>query len=160
MNTSPFLPGRRRFLRMLLTAAAGVSGALGLGMNRPAYAAWPARAFAAKTEPEAEQELYAGAGIADSAAIRLELPALAEDGTVVPLTIETDLPAVESIGVFSEKNPFPLIARFEYGRWAVGGYVATRIKLAESTHVTVIVRSQGRLYRARQFVTVLKGGCD
>jgi sulfur-oxidizing protein SoxY len=159
MNTSPFASHRRIFLRLLFSVAAGLAGVLSLGLGRPVYAAWPARAFAAKTETEAEQELYAGASITDSSAIRLELPALAEDGAVVPLTIETDLPAVESISVFSEKNPFPLIARFEYGASAVGGYISAHIKLAEPTYVTVIAQSQGRLYRARKFVTVVKGGC-
>ncbi|HTT08308.1 MAG TPA: thiosulfate oxidation carrier protein SoxY [Gammaproteobacteria bacterium] len=160
MNAAPSAPTRRVFLRKLLAVATGLAGALSLGLGRPALAAWPARAFAAKTETGAEQELFAGAGIADSAAIRLELPALAEDGSVVPLTIDTDLPAVESISVFSDKNPFPLIARFEYGPGAIGGYVSTHIKLAESAYVTVIAQSQGRLCRARKFVTVLKGGCN
>ncbi|GEM_PF-261966 len=157
MSAFPAAPPRRSFLRTLLSAAAGL---LALGVGRGVYAAWPARAFAARSEMEAERELFAEDGIVDSTAVRVDLPALAEDGAVVPLTIDTDLPAVESISVFSDKNPFPLIGRFGFGEGAAGGYVATRIKLAETAHVTVIVRSQGRLYRARKSVTVLKGGCD
>ncbi|MGQ0658361.1 MAG: thiosulfate oxidation carrier protein SoxY [Chromatiales bacterium] len=151
---------RRALLRTSLAGIAGVALGGNWLLSRPVYAAWPANAFAAKTAEQALRELFGETAIEPSERVRIDLPALAENGAVVPLTVNADLPAIESISVVSEKNPVPLIARFDFGARAADGYLATRIKLAESEYVTVVVRSEGRLYSAQKFVEVTVGGCD
>jgi sulfur-oxidizing protein SoxY len=39
------------------------------------------------------------------------------------------------------------------------GSVGTRIKLAEQSDITVVVKANGKLYSATKFVKVTKGGC-
>ncbi len=156
-------PPVNRSRRRLLAASA--SGALVLPVanwlfSRPVQAAWPRAAFAARTEEDALRELFGGAAIEPSDRIRITLPEVAEDGAVVPLTVETDLEPVRSMVVVAEKNPVPLVARFDFGDGALTDTLATRIKLAESEHVIVVVQTPERLYSARRHVEVLIGGCS
>ena len=151
---SPLNRKRRALLRA--TLASTVSWLL----SRSVFAEWPGSAFAAKTQTDALRQLFSDTWIAPSDRIAIELPGLAENGAVVPLTVTADFPAVESISVVSDKNPVPLIARFDFGPDATGGYIATRIKLAESGNVTVVVRADGKLYSAQKFIEVTVGGCD
>lgn len=156
-------PPVNRTRRRLLAASASGVAALPIAswlFSRPAYAAWPQAAFAAKTAEGALTELFGAAAIEPSDRIRITLPDVAEDGAVVPLTVETDLEPVRSIVVVSEKNPVPLIARFDFGDGALTDTLATRIKLAESENVIVVVQTAERLYSARRYVEVLIGGCS
>lgn len=156
------LPVNRSRRRLLAASVSGVAALpiAGWLLLRPAYAAWPRAAFAARTAADALRELYGGAAIDPSDRILITLPDVAEDGAVVPLTVRTDLERVQSIVVVSEKNPVPLIARFDFGEGALTDTLATRIKLAESEHVIVVVQTAERLYSARRYVEVLIGGCS
>ncbi|MCG3202388.1 MAG: hypothetical protein NFCOHLIN_02270 [Gammaproteobacteria bacterium] len=156
-------PPVNRSRRRLLAAWASGMAALpvaGWLFPRAARAAWPKAAFAATTAEGALRELFGGAAIEPSDRVRITLPDVAEDGAVVPLTIETDLEPVRSIVVVSEKNPVPLIARFDFGEDALADTLATRIKLAESENIIVVVQTPERLCTARRYVEVLIGGCS
>ncbi len=135
--------------------------ALGLsGFIRTGQAGRPAAAFAADAPEEAVNLLFAGSELTDSDAIAISAPALAEDGAIVPIKIRVELPDLKRITVISEKNPVPLLAQFELGARFAGGYLATRVKLAESTFISVFAEAGGKVYRAKRYVTVTKGGCD
>lgn len=156
-------PPVNRSRRRLLAASVGGVAALPVAswlLSRPVHAAWPQAAFAARAAEDALRELFGAAAIEPSDRIRIALPDVAEDGAVVPLTVETDLEPVRSIVVVTEKNPVPLIARFDFGEGALTDTLATRIKLAESEHVIVVVQTPERLYSARRHVDVLIGGCS
>lgn len=156
-------PPVNRSRRRLLAASASGMAVLPIAgwlFSRPAYAAWPRAAFAARTAEGALKELFGSTAIEPSDRIRITLPDVAEDGAVVPLTIETDLEPVRSIIVVSEKNPVPLVARFEFGDGALADTLATRIKLAESENIIVVVQTPERLCSARRYVEVLVGGCS
>lgn len=151
---------RRRLLRATIAGATGAAFAGSWLLSRPVYAQWPKAAFEQKTSEAALRVLFGDAPIESSDRIAVELPALAENGAVVPITVTANLSAVESISILSEKNPVPLIARFDFGPGATGGYLATRIKLAESVNVAIVVKAGGRLYSAQRHVRVIQGGCD
>jgi sulfur-oxidizing protein SoxY len=140
--------------------AASVIGQLGLVLPRIARAAWPSDAFAAKTPDAALHSLFDGQPIIPTDRIHIDLPALAEDGSIVPLTISADLEGVESISVIAGKNPVPLIARFDLGAGVVLPEISTRIKLAETSTVTVVAHAGDRLYSAQRDVKVTHGGCN
>lgn len=103
--------------------------------------------------------MFGALPITESNQVHLAIPRLAEDGAVVPLEIEWELPAAQQIALFAEKNPVPLVASFVPADQYVQGYLATRIKLAQSSTVHVVVKSSDKLYAAHRFVTVIKGGC-
>ena len=99
-----------------------------------------------------------GGKVSASGLIRLEAPDIAEDGSVVPITIESELPGVESIWVFVEKNPSPLAARFDLEK-SLDAFVSLRIKMNESCKVIAMVKSEGGYFSASKQVTVVAGGC-
>jgi sulfur-oxidizing protein SoxY len=149
---------RRTFLRGTLAGTAvGVAVSAGLLSPRSVLAEWPKAAFEAKTMDDALKALGGAAGEA-SADIKITAPEIAENGAVVPVTVETGLAGVESITIISEKNPVPLIAIFEMSPQAEG-YVSTRIKMGSTSDVVALVKAGGKVLNARKEVKVTIGGC-
>ncbi len=91
--------------------------------------------------------------------ISIQMPDLAEDGGNVPITIKSTILNVRSISIFSDKNPSPLIAVFQFVP-VMEAFVKTRIKMAESGKVIVLVEAGERLYRVEKSLKVVVGGCD
>ena len=150
-------PKRRTVLK---TFAVGGLLVLGTGVLSPRdlWAAWPESAFRAADLDNALGNLFDGAEIEESSAVSLTAPDIAENGAVVPVTVSTDLPNVESINIFVEHNPSPLIASFELTPEAVPE-VSTRMKMAGTSDVIAVVKSEGKLYATRKEVKVTIGGC-
>jgi sulfur-oxidizing protein SoxY len=158
---------RRALLRAL--AALGLAGVLALApdFRRPA-AAQGNLANLGPEEPVSStmKRLFGGRPIKDgSSEIKLELPLIAENGAVVPATVEVAAPMtpqsyVRAIYIISDKNRRPLNAKFNLTP-AVGlAYVGTNLRLGETTDVRAIVEmSDGTLLEAKQEVKVTVGGC-
>ena len=77
--------------------------------------------------------------------VSLELPELAENGNLVPLSITVESPMtagdhVVSIHVFSERNPLSTLLAVYLGADAGQAHVQTNIRLATSQTVTAIAR--------------------
>ena len=147
---------RRAFLRGLLGAAlaclARVPEVLAAARGRPDAA------FAAEALDAALVALYGAASYPTSDRIRIGVAKLAENGAVVPVKVEVDLPHVEEIALFASRNPVPLVARFSFGP-RTRPFVATRIKLKETSDVIAVVRTREGLSMARAAVAVTVGGC-
>lgn len=90
--------------------------------------------------------------------ISITVPDVAEQGAFVPIEIYSQIPGSESIAILVERNAIPVVARFEFKNGGVAR-VATRIKLAESSPVHVVVRAEGKHYRATKSVQAVVGGC-
>lgn len=133
-----------------------VAGAGLLKPGRVLAAGWPKAAFASNSVENALAALYGGnpAGISDR--IKLKAPRQAENGAIVQFEAWTDLPEVESISIFVEKNAQPLIASTEFH--GAPGFFATRMKMAQTSDVHVVVKAGGKLYRAKQNIKVTVGG--
>jgi sulfur-oxidizing protein SoxY len=149
---------RRTILKGALAGSA-VTVAVGAGLLTPQrlLAAWPKEAFDARTVDEAIKGLGL-AGAAASGDIIVKAPDIAENGAVVPVTIETALKGVESITIIADKNAAPLIGSFELTPDAEG-YVSTRIKMGATSNVQAIVKVGGKLLEAKKEVKVTIGGC-
>lgn len=91
-------------------------------------------------------------------AIQLDVPQLAENGAIVPLTIESHLPDTRRLLIFAEKNPGPLLAEFHFEP-GVSPWASLRVKLNESGPVLLIAESEGQYYGTETTVKVLLGGC-
>ena len=98
--------------------------------------------------------------------IKLEIPRLAENGNIVPVTITVDSPMTEqdyvaSIHLFAERNPLPRVVEAELGPRNGRARIATRIRLAVSQQVlAVAMMSDGSLWSTAADVEVTVGGCD
>jgi len=151
---------RRLFLRGAMTCAA-IAAAVpaGLLVPRRVLAAWPGQAFAQTSFEQSLAALLGDVQVSRSGAIRLTAPDLAENGATVEVRVAVDLDGVDSITIFSEKNPFPLIASFSLTP-DVRSHVTTRIKMTGVSDVIAVVRTDGRYYSARRRVKVTAGACN
>jgi sulfur-oxidizing protein SoxY len=146
--------GRRRFLR----TGAFVAAALGTHPLRPVHGAERNEAgFHAKSAAEALRSIGA-AGAAPSKDIVVKLPDVAENGGQVPIEITSRIANTEAIHIVADKNPFPLVASFDLPS-GMEPYVVTRIKLADTSPVRVLVKADGKYYSAVREVRVTVGGC-
>jgi sulfur-oxidizing protein SoxY len=99
-----------------------------------------------------------GATLDPSPQIQLAVPDFVENGSVVPVEVTSQLSGPQTIFVFSEANPFPLVARFFVPEGTLP-YVSTRIKVAQSCNIYALVQAEGRYYSAVKGTTVTVGGC-
>jgi sulfur-oxidizing protein SoxY len=97
--------------------------------------------------------------------VRLSLPQLADNGQSVPMKVTVDGPfapgpRVTAIRLFSEANPVPEMAVFEFPAPVDQVEVDSRVRLATSQRVVAVATmSDGVLYAAAAEVIVTLAGC-
>ena len=146
--------------RRSVVKAIAVGGALAgasVLMPRVALAAWSQKAFEAEDQATAMSELLGGSPEA-SAEVTLKAPDIAENGAVVPVTVRSTLANVESMSIFVENNPTPLVVEFMVPAGTEAD-VATRLRMGKTSKVTAVVKADGKLYSASKEVKVTIGGC-
>lgn len=150
---------RRTLLKGTLAAGAvGVAASAGLLTPRAVLAAWPSDAFKAKSVDESLSSLYGASEAAASDKVSLKAPDIAENGAVVPITVESDIANAESVSLYVSNNPQPLTSSYALGS-GTEGYIATRIKMGKTSNVVAVVKAGGKLYSATKEVKVTIGGC-
>lgn len=167
MSHSDHLP-RRSFLRACASTAAGLaaSGAL---VDRVLAATGNA---GGPEDPEVPNEEVArilerisGGRPIRRGHVSLDMPLVAEDGRVVPVIIETDLPMtteqyVKAVHLIVDHNPDAHLAAFHLTP-AVGTVsISTRIKMKRTTWVRAIVETNtGEVWADYSRVRVSLNGC-
>lgn len=121
-------------------------------------AAWPEKAFASDAAADAMTTLFGTDQTMPSSAISLDAPEIAENGAVVPITVETTLENVQSVSIVVEKNPRPLAISFEIPPGTLPD-VACRIKMGQTSQVMAVVKTDSGLFSASKEVKVTIGGC-
>jgi sulfur-oxidizing protein SoxY len=159
-------PTRRSFLR---TAALGAAVLLGRAALPDRLLAIP---LAGPDDPEVPNEIVARA-LRDRFGdrpirrghVELDMPAVAEDGRVVPVIIESDLPMssenhVKGVHLFVDHNPDVHVAGF-YLTPALGKVsISTRIKMKRTTWVRAVLETTGgELWAGYAHVNVTLNGC-
>jgi sulfur-oxidizing protein SoxY len=159
-----FLMPRRQALMAL--------GALGVGAAAGALA--PARSARAQAPTlgqnesvqDAMKRLFGGKTIKDgSAVIKLDIPLIAENGSVVPVAVNVDSPMtasnyVKHIYVVADKNRIPVVTRVTLAPEAGRASVGANIRLGETGEVRAIIeQSDGTLLQVTREVKVTVGGC-
>lgn len=97
--------------------------------------------------------------------LRLDLPRLADNGLAVPVRIVVagpfaPGPFVRSIRLFSETNPVPDMAVFDFPLPLERIDIDSRIRLAGTQQIVAIAEmTDGRLYAAAMEVVVTLAGC-
>src|SRR6266849_1538416 len=151
--------------RRLILQGAGSVALVGLGnipFNlAPVFAAandkYPEDAFKAKSDADAIKSLYDKTA-EPSDKVKLDAPEIAENGTVVPISVSTTLADVTSISFLVSENPNALAASYKIPAGTLPS-VANRLKMAKTSNVTAIVEAGGKLYSATKEVKVTVGGC-
>lgn len=154
---------RRRWLKEIaafagLNIVRGAPFAAAVASSRAHAADWNAAAFDARNLKDALR-LW---GITEAQESKeIVFPSAwdtAENGAVVPLEVRSSIPNTESIVLFADKNPQPLIASFNFLNGAET-YVSTRVKLGETTLVRAYAKVAGKYYLATKQIRVTIGGC-
>jgi sulfur-oxidizing protein SoxY len=146
---SPVLNRRR----VLHTLAAGAC----LLVVRPA-AATPDELVVALRETFGERPITRGK-------VKLTMPRLAENGSVVPVTVSVDSPMTElqyvkSIHLFAEKNHLPRILEVQLGPYNGKAVVSSRVRVATSQQITAVaVLSDDTLWSAAVDIEVVTSDC-
>ena len=120
-------------------------------------AAWNKGAFEAKTAADALKGIGA-AGATPTKDLLIEAPQIAENGAVVPIEITCNIPGTRSISVLIDKNPFPLVGKFDFMEGALP-FVKLNVKMGETSDVRVLAEAGGRHFVATQEIKVTIGGC-
>ena len=149
-SPAPLHAARRRVLRAMGAGAA-------LLVVRPAVAT-PEDLASALRELFGERSIKPGK-------VSLQVPRLAENGFVVPVTISVDSPMTERdyvkrLHLFAEQNPLPRVLDVELGPRNGVARVATRIRVAISQQLlAVAVMSDDSVWSSAVEVEVTVGGC-
>jgi sulfur-oxidizing protein SoxY len=128
-------------------------------------AAVPAIAWAGPNEVAAEVKKIFGDKAVKDGKISLDVPSIAENGLVVPLSFEVESPMtdkdyVKQVHVFAEGNPVPLVAAFHFTPMMPKAAGQIRIRLAQTQNVHVYAEmANGEVYGVKKEVKVTIGGC-
>ena len=139
---------------------AGTLALLVAALARPVTAlaaVWNKEAFGSKSAADAMKSIGAPSAEASSG-IAIEAPQIAENGAVVPIEVTSNIPGTTSIAVLAEKNPYPLVAKFDFAEGALP-FVKVNVKMAETSDVRVVAAAGGKSYQATKEIKVTIGGC-
>ena len=139
------------------------AGALGLtALAAGVMTAAPRKAEAAVDALVAEKM---GAGSVTIGKVQAALPETAENGALVrvPVTVDHPMDAdnyIESVGIFVDNNPKPLVGVFSFTPACGKADFEVRMKMAKPSDVRIIARTnKGVLFGYVQKVNVAEGGC-
>ena len=153
------MPNRREMLKRSATLASlMIAAGLLPAVARAQATPYPSAAFELNNMAALMKALGAAAP-AESPDIMLQVPEIAENGAVVPITALTTLPGLKRLLVLVEKNPNLMAAMFEMSD-AIEPAIATRVKMGQSSKVfAVAMLNDGRVLYAQKEVKVTLGGC-
>lgn len=144
--------------------AGGSAGLLavlvGLGLVSPKLAQaaeWNKNIFGTKSIADALKEL----GVAQpemSDAIQITAPDIAENGAMVPVEAVSNIPNTQTIAYLIENNPTTVAAVFDILPGTLPE-VRTRVKMAKTSNVMVLVKADGKVFANQKEVKVTRGGC-
>lgn len=141
---------RRHFLRLSVAS-------LFLAPFSALALVWNKTAFQAANVSDAEAGLSINKETV-SKEIEITAPSHAENGAIVQVAVRSYIPDSEAIAIFVDKNPTALIGNYLFSQGALP-WMVTRIKMAETADIKVVVKSKGRYFTASKKVTVLENGC-
>lgn len=141
---------RRSFLLGMLTLIA-------LAPLKLWAALWNKPAFEAVKLDDASKHLNIGAEI-PSQDIVIIAPDRAENGAIVQVEVQSKIENTEAIAILVEHNPTPLIANFMFSNGAEP-FVITRIKMAETSDLKIVVKAGAQYFTRSKNITVLENGC-
>jgi len=112
------------------------------------------------------KRVFGGKAMKDgSGMVKLDIPLIAENGAVVPVSVEVNAPMtsqsyVKHIYVVADKNRIPIVTRVALTPESGQAYMGANIRLGETGDVRAIVeQSDGTLLQVKREVKVTVGGC-
>ena len=138
---------------LALAASAGLTNAQ--AQNAPG---WNKSAFDTKSLADAAKAMGATSAPVESKDLILQAPEIAENGSVVRIGAQSNLPNTTQISFVVEKNPSALAALFDIPA-GTDANVSTNIKMGQSSNVYALAKAGDKFFYAVKEVKVTLGGC-
>lgn len=150
-----FNKNKRKFIFQLTSAMVIAT----TGSINKLFANWQESLFEHKTLNDSLNSLSGKTAVPDSEKITIKAPEIAENGAVVPVTVDTSIENIKRIAILVDNNPSPLTSTYEINP-AIKAYVSTRVKIAQSSNIIALVTTQdNQHYKATKNIKVTIGGC-
>jgi sulfur-oxidizing protein SoxY len=146
---------RRKFLKTTI-----VLSAIGMGLLESfvANSEWQAADFAPGSVDATMKQLLKGKPIVETDKIELNIPEIAENGALVPITVTSSLKDIKNIAIVVEQNPVPLAIQAVLMP-ELQTFMSARLKIASSSFVFAIAEGEKVCYSVKKKVKVTIGGC-
>jgi sulfur-oxidizing protein SoxY len=146
---------RRKFLKSsVVLSAAGIA----LFKSSLANAEWLAADFEPGSFDATMKQLLKGKPIVETDKIDLNIPEIAENGALVPVTVTSRLIDIKNLAIVIEQNPVPLA--FEVVLMPeLEPFLSARLKIASTSFVFAIAETEKVCYSVKKKVKVTIGGC-
>jgi sulfur-oxidizing protein SoxY len=138
-----------------VAAAAGLVPAVAGAQNAPG---WNKSAFETKSLADAVKALGGTAAPVESKDLVLQAPEIAENGNVVRIGAQSNIPGTTQIALVIEKNPNALAAVFEIPA-GTDANVSTNVKMGQSSNVYAVAKAGDKFFYSTKEVKVTLGGC-
>jgi|GEM_PF-58678 len=150
---------RRQFLnRISHWVALGLASTSGLVKVGLAWAApWDKATFETKAYADTLKSLQIS-NLIESRDITITAPDIAENSALVAVAINSKIPNSQTLYLIAEKNPFPLVSRFDFSAGAEA-YASVRIKMGQTSTVRAIIKADDKYYTAAREIKITVGGC-
>jgi sulfur-oxidizing protein SoxY len=139
-----------------LGLAAG-GGALPVAAAAADAPGWNRAAFEAHSLADVVKALGGGPAT-ESREVLLQAPEIAENGAVVRIGVQSQLPGTTQVALLVDKNPNALAALFDIPAGTEAS-VATNVKMNQSSRVYALAKAGDRFFYAVREVQVTLGGC-
>jgi sulfur-oxidizing protein SoxY len=142
--------------------------ALALSASAAAFALagfLPKPAKATPDDMDARIKEFAGGAEPQAGRVMLTTPEIAENGNTVPIEVSvesamTDGDMVESVSIFADENPNPMVVTFHFTALSGKAQANTRMRLAKTQNVVAVAKmADGSVYMDKKQVKVTIGGC-
>ena len=155
MERRDFLTSGSTATALALAAGAGLVPAQALAQNAPG---WNKAAFDTKSLLDTAKALGASSSPVESKDVVMQAPEIAENGSVVRVGAQSNLPNTTQISFVVEKNPSALAALFDIPP-GTDASVSTNIKMGQSSNVYALAKVGDKYFYAVKEVKVTLGGC-
>lgn len=154
MERRDFLSTGSGAAALALAASAGIAPAA----HAQNAAGWNKAAFDGKSLADAAKAMGATSAPVESKDLILQAPEIAENGAVVRVGAQSNIPNTTQLAMVVEKNPSALAAMFEIPA-GTDPTVSTNIKMGQSSNVYALAKAGDKFYYAVKEVKVTLGGC-
>lgn len=146
---------RRNFLK---TSVAISAAGIAFLESHTANAQWLAADFAPGSFDASMKQLLKGKPIVETDKIELNIPEIAENGALVPVTVTSSLKDIKNIALLVEQNPVPLAIQMILTP-DLEPFLSARLKMASSSFVFALAEGEKVCYSVKKKVKVTIGGC-
>ena len=112
---------------------------------------------------QAAIQAFTGGTLLQTGRVLLDIAPLVDNGNTVPVTLSVPGSApgsVRRLALFTERNPQPGVAEFEFGPLSARAEVATRMRLATSQALVAVAQmADGSCWQHRVDVVVTLAAC-